>query len=272
MSALVKSVSVDDLLNQREAIVARLTQMQTLWDEVNKLSLQYFNDSRAFGSADYFVNGLNGRHGSFRLWDRKESVNIGLDSAIQRVDKSGWKHLLHESGMRTLMNNSMRNQWDALLYNDSEKVPVLSRGTIEATFKQLHADSQSIFEQGVIDVFKGLSWEYKTNLPQKFGKRIVLGWVRSYSGNGSACDKIDDLCRVFSILDGGTVADHRNTDGAELARMARATQSGEHGFKYFGARWFKNNNAHITFSRLDLVEKLNRIIAKHYPGALPAPK
>ena len=272
MSQLVKSVSVDDLLNKREAIIARLVQMQSLWDEVTQLSQQYFNDNKVYGCAEYFINGLNGRNGSFKLWDRKGDINIGLDSATQRVDKAGWKHLLHESGMRTLMNNAMRNQWDGLLYNDNEKVPVLSRGTIEATFGQLHADSQNIFEQGVIDVFKGLSWEYKTNMPQKFGKRIVLGWVRSYSGNHSACDKIDDLCRVFSILDDGTVADHRNADGGELARMARAKFSGEHEFTYFKARWFKNNNAHITFSRLDLVEQLNRIIAKHYPGALPAPK
>lgn len=272
MSQLVKSVSVDDLLNKREAIIERLASMQNLWDEINELSQQYFNDNKVYGCADYFVNGLNGRHGSHKLFDKHNGKNIGLESATQRVDKAGWKHLLHESGMRTLMNNAMRNQWDGLLYNDNEKVPVLSRGTIEATFGQLHADSQNIFEQGVIDVFKGLSWEYKTNMPQKFGKRIVLGWVRSYSGNHSACDKIDDLCRVFSILDGGTVADHRNADGGELARMARDKFSGEHEFIYFKARWFKNNNAHITFSRLDLVEQLNRIIAKHYPGALPAPK
>ena len=37
-------------------------------------------------------------------------------------------------------------------------------------------------------------------------------------------------------------------------------------------RVFKNGNAAITFTRLDLVEKLNKIIAKHYPNALPAPK
>jgi len=28
----------------------------------------------------------------------------------------------------------------------------------------------------------------------------------------------------------------------------------------------------VTFKRLDLVEAMNRIIAKHYPGALPEPK
>ena len=34
----------------------------------------------------------------------------------------------------------------------------------------------------------------------------------------------------------------------------------------------KNGNAHVTFKRMDLVDTMNRIIAKHYPGALAAPK
>jgi len=37
-------------------------------------------------------------------------------------------------------------------------------------------------------------------------------------------------------------------------------------------RTFKNGNGHATFTRPDLVERMNLIIAKHYPGALPAPK
>ena len=39
---------------------------------------------------------------------------------------------------------------------------------------------------------------------------------------------------------------------------------------YIHLTWFKNGNGHITFKRVDLVDHLNRIIAKHFPGALPA--
>lgn len=271
MNALVKSVSISDMLNKRQGIVERLEKIRAMYDEINALGREYFSQGGLLGCADYFINGLNkGR--VYSLYENKNEVKIGLEHAIQRVDKAGWKHLLIESGMRTLMNHNMRNEWDNLLYSDEKNVPALDNGTIEATFSKLHADSESIFEQGVIDVFKELSWCYKTNLPQKFGKRIILGWVRSYSGRGSACDKIDDLCRVFCIMDGSTVKDHRMTDGGELARMARAKFSGEHEFSYFKARWFKNGNAHITFTRDDLMIRMNKIIAKHYPNALPAPK
>jgi hypothetical protein len=41
---------------------------------------------------------------------------------------------------------------------------------------------------------------------------------------------------------------------------------------YLAIRTFKNGNGHVMFKRPDLVDAMNRIIAKHYPGALPAPK
>ncbi|MEX7693653.1 DUF4942 domain-containing protein, partial [Enterobacter hormaechei] len=39
--------------------------------------------------------------------------------------------------------------------------------------------------------------------------------------------------------------------------------------EYFTVRAYKKGSAHITFTRPDLVEKVNDIIARHYPGALP---
>ncbi|MHC1473141.1 DUF4942 domain-containing protein, partial [Klebsiella pneumoniae] len=34
-------------------------------------------------------------------------------------------------------------------------------------------------------------------------------------------------------------------------------------------KYFQKGTVHITFRRSELVDKLNDIIAKHYPGALP---
>lgn len=38
----------------------------------------------------------------------------------------------------------------------------------------------------------------------------------------------------------------------------------------FTIRYFQEGSGHITFKRLDLGERMNDIVAKHYPGALPA--
>ncbi|ENT2204361.1 DUF4942 domain-containing protein, partial [Escherichia coli] len=40
--------------------------------------------------------------------------------------------------------------------------------------------------------------------------------------------------------------------------------------EYFTVRGYQKGTVHIVFKRPDLVEKLNDIIARHYPGALPS--
>ena len=34
----------------------------------------------------------------------------------------------------------------------------------------------------------------------------------------------------------------------------------------------KNGNGHVTFLRMQPVYRMNEILAKHFPGALPAPR
>lgn len=38
----------------------------------------------------------------------------------------------------------------------------------------------------------------------------------------------------------------------------------------FSIKYFKKGSAHITFRKPELVDRLNEIIAKHYPGVLPS--
>ncbi|HGC5539657.1 TPA: DUF4942 domain-containing protein, partial [Klebsiella pneumoniae] len=38
---------------------------------------------------------------------------------------------------------------------------------------------------------------------------------------------------------------------------------------YFSVRYYKKGSAHITFKRPELVEKINNLVASHYPGMLP---
>ena len=44
---------------------------------------------------------------------------------------------------------------------------------------------------------------------------------------------------------------------------------GRHTQDYFDLKWFLKGSCHVTFTRPDLVDKLNAIIAKHHPNALP---
>ncbi len=73
-----------------------------------------------------------------------------------------------------------------------------------------------VFERGIINVFKGLSWDYKTNNPCYFGKKIIVNnlvkhgrW--GYSLNwGWRRDQLADLERMLYLLDGKPIPDNRH--------------------------------------------------------------
>ena len=92
--------------------------------------------------------------------------------------------------------------------------------------------------------------------------------MRTYAQN-----RIDDLARPFWLLDGKTLPDNRVSEGANLSAFISqggAASVGEvFACEYFTVRTYKKGSAHVTFTRPDLVEKVNDIIARHYPGALP---
>ncbi len=70
------------------------------------------------------------------------------------------------------MDAEARSQWAKNL--EEGELPAISEANILSTFEQLHHNKQDVFERGIINVFKGLSWDYKTNNPCYFGKKIIV--------------------------------------------------------------------------------------------------
>jgi hypothetical protein len=261
---LVKSVSIENLLNQRAGVLERVEKAVSLLREAAALAgaahlgFPRISVANGWGGYDRAVVG--------------EYANPADTLAVfhASIDGTGWRYLMDESGLRSLMCASKRAEFDREVSEGT--FPALTVEAIRATFEGLHSSRADMFEQGVIECFRRLSWRYKTNQPQKFGKRIVVSYLGGYSRG--AADHLDDLLRVFHVMDGKPEADHRAGVRAMLSQSTRAS----HGWPklasndYIAVKVFKNDNGHVTFKRLDLVDRLNEIIAKHYPGALPAPK
>lgn len=156
-----------------------------------------------------------------------------------------------------------------------ENIPAVSEANILSTFEQLYLNKGDVFERGVINVFKGLSWDFKTNSPCKFGGKIIVsglvkcdrwgfgllwGWQR---------DRLADLERMLMLLDGKPVPDNRENITIHLDEHIRSVQGKEcYEDEMFSIRYFKKGSAHITFRKPELVDRLNDIIARHYPEAL----
>ncbi len=172
-----------------------------------------------------------------------------------------------ESGNRAFMDHKAREEWDDKI--GKQEVPELTRENIAATFRDLHVNRREMFNRGVLNLFKGLSWDYKTNSPWKFGKRIIVKYLNSYNGNG---DKLDDLMRAFCILDNQPEPEYRNSVSVQISNRRYNGFSGVIDTQYFQVQLYKNGNGHLTFNRPDLVEKMNAILGIFYPFSIPQDK
>lgn len=258
---LVKSVSIVNLANQRVAVVERVRAALDLLGEAQQLAkAAHFGFPRLVLDESYGCRGRPTITGEYAKRDEAEAAMVRI------IDIRGWDYLLSESGLRTFMDAKAREQWSSQIAEGD--VPELTASNIEATFAQLYGARGDMFERGVLQCFKRLSWDYKTNQPFKFGKRIIVKYLFSQgSSNYRVTNELDDLIRVLSVLDGKPEPDHRSGVSALISEAQRHRKT-ETENSYFHLRWFKNGNGHLTFLRPDLVDKMNLILAKHYPNAL----
>ena len=136
-----------------------------------------------------------------------------------------------------------------------------------------------MFDRGVVNVFRSLSWDYKTNEPRMFGERLILENMTHYdSGRGDLyrvsfdsgrTARLDDLTRVLMVIDGKPEPDSRSGWYSRLNAAQRDRRQDVED-DYLFARYFIKGTVHVRFKRMDLVEQMNAILAKHHPNALAA--
>ncbi|NKA33288.1 DUF4942 domain-containing protein [Ralstonia pseudosolanacearum] len=258
---LVKSISVINLANQRAAVVERIRMALDLLAEAEQLArAAHLGFPRLVLDNSYAQRGTATVTGEYAKRAEAEKA------ILHTIDAQGWNHLLHESGLRTFMDARARAQWHQQIADG--EVPELTAANIEATFTELHGARGDMFERGVLECFRRLSWNYKTNQPFRFGKRIIMKSLFSYGSlNHHGTNELDDLMRVFHVLDSKPEVDHR-TGVYYLISHARQQRQAEAENDYLHLRWFKNGNGHLTFKRPDLIDRMNLILAKRYPNAL----
>lgn len=257
---IIKSTNVEYIINQRNAAI------KLIEDSSDKLrAAKEITDNAGLGDCAGWVKSRNGG-GCL-------NVDDFLNTATKEIDSAAWQHLMSESGMRTFMDTEAKRDWDEKICE--RDVPELTLKNVISTFEHLLERRGELFERGVINIYKGLSWDYKTNSPCKFGKRIILDNAVSYSpiwgfSTNNKLDTLADLERIMAVLEQKPEPDHRENisqkvDGKILRRDGEDTYENDE----FIVRWYKKGTMHVTFKQPGLIEKLNAILAKHYPEALP---
>ncbi|EAO8775850.1 DUF4942 domain-containing protein [Salmonella enterica] len=204
-----------------------------------------------------------------------EKPETAMKAITRNLDREIWRDLMKKSGMLSIMDAQARDQWYRNL--ESDDIPVITETNILSTFEQLHQSKDEVFERGVINVFKGLSWDYKSNSPCKFGKKIIVTGLVKHDRWGFGLnwgwqrDRLADLERMLVLLDGKPVPDNRTDIPRRLSdHIHENRHSNRYEDEMFVIKYFQKGTAHIVFKRPELVDKLNDIIARHYPGALAA--
>ncbi len=263
---VICSTSIERIVTGRNAALAQIEVLMQQLDDVSMLT-------RSIGgktALDWAMK-QDFRCGCWLM----EKPEAAMKAITRNLDRSIWRDLMKKSGMLSLMDAQAREQW----YNSLEKddIPAVSEANILSTFEQLHQSKGEVFERGVINVFKGLSWDFKSNNPCKFGKKIIATGLVKHDRWGFGLnwgwqrDRLADLERMLVLLDGKPVPDNR----ADVTRrLSDHIHENRHSSRYedemFVIKYFQKGTAHIVFKRPELVDKLNNIIARHYPGALSA--
>lgn len=265
-SELICSTSIERIVTGRDAALKQIEQLIQQLDAISRLTSEIGG-----GTAQDWAMKAGHRYDSWMT----EKVDKALPSVTRNIDRSIWRDLMLKSGMMALMDAQARDQWHKNL--EEGDLPAISEANILSTFEQLHLNKMDVFERGIINVFKGLSWDYKTNSPCSFGKKIIVNNLVAHSRWGFSLnwgwrrDQLADLERMLFLIDGKPIPDNRGDVTTRLMEHIRDNPSKDiYEDDFFSIRYFQKGTVHITFKRIDLTEKMNDIVAKHYPGMLAA--
>lgn len=197
----------------------------------------------------------------------RENIKSIVGNIIENVSS--------ECGFEKVENwlDGIRSSLDNLLTAEVEQrgLPDVTVDNIMATLSGLLGQSNELFLRGVANSFSSLDRRFKSHDGFKIGSRVILdGLCDPEWGNiryGFKEDVFLDIERILKILDGGEpgalYGSIIETIKQERGNTLKAHQS-EHLGVFFRVRVFKNGNAHLWFTRDDLVRKVNRCLGEYY--------
>lgn len=231
-------------------------------------------------------------HKAVRLPSRDTYLRV----AQKLLNVRCWHYVVDRCGMQQLMDAQAKKELDAQLRYvpersrhdremiDEEEIakgpPPFTAENVRATMARFAGDAQMIWRRGIANAFSQLDRRFRSHDGFKVGSRMILtnlcdswGHVDSY---GRRAETFKDIERTFHILDGrdprSARSDFLHTISNERRewpgrRVLEPFQS-EHDHDYFKVRIFKNGNAHLWFTRDDLVELVNKELAAYYGEVL----
>ena len=201
--------------------------------------------------------------------DERDLVDV-----LNRMKKDAWEGIFRKTQAQNFMTTSRYESFQKDL-EEPEKLPDITCESIRAFIENLRNSAPDMlldFIKETFDWLKPGGWsmkDYKTNQKSKYEldrKVIKPLMVHFWSGgakiNYHRTSNMKALDNAFSLLDGKGLT-KPGVDSQAKIEMAAADGHTQTETDYFIFKWFKNQNMHIEFKRLDLLAKMNQIAGEN---------
>ena len=191
------------------------------------------------------------------------------EKALQNLRISAWRSIENNLGLHKVMSLKRSRTFD----ENCEKgaLPEINTENVHSFLDDVMGNAHEIAIESVREIYDWLRPgtsahdPYKTNAKNarwKLGKKIILRsildihfggkfWVNVYR-----VEHLRQLDRIMHLLDGAGVPDGYQSPLVDAINTTNLSeQAGE--TTYFSFRCYQNGNLHLSFNRLDLVERLN---------------
>lgn len=263
-------VPIVRICGQRDAAMARMLEAVELIRRGHELAGEAHAQAVAAANGTAFALVDRSQDAAYRRLFHDFEPAASLDAWRKHADASIWMHLLRVAGIEHLMDATAREEFFKQLSAD---VPEVTEQNVAATLDGLRGDARLIFQRGLARVFTALDKRFRSHDAFRLGARVVLTHVFDGCGSWNYYSQtramIADVERVLALLDGQAPKPGELRDAIDASRQGWGPRQGVVETPYLRIRTFKNGNAHLWFTRDDLVERANQVLADYYGAVLP---
>jgi len=206
---------------------------------------------------------------------RHDDHSMDFDTKRTRLKGAAWRYLVDRIELKKMASIKRSKEIDKQLHENSKDLPDITMDCIFGWLETMSGQAAQFMEEAAVEVYKSLRpWQktHKTNSQFRIGKKVILTYrlqnsfyKDKFSVNYSYQDELKAIDNIFHLLDGKKLSAYRNGD---LCTAIEGTPGGIGETEFFKFKCFRNQNLHLEFKRMDLVQKINQLSG----NALPDPE
>lgn len=186
--------------------------------------------------------------------------------AVAQLDADYWDRALRMTDVLDVMPQARRDEWHDMIRE--RKAPAFSEDTVRSTITDLLLSRSRFFAERVDGVFRALSREHVTNVPQGFGKRMIMYVRDAWGSDYKQCGHLDDLRCVIARIRRIEEPVHGSSSRIVESAYRHHGQWTEIDGGALRVRVYLKGTAHLEVHS-DIAWQLNAVLAMLHPSAIP---